>query len=76
MSDEQPAPLMPELLSAREREVLGLVAHGLPPAEICEQLGITSSTVRTHIEHARGKLGARTQAQAVAKAIATGQLEV
>ena len=63
-----------EVLSPREREVLVLVSEGLTAREIAERLAIGVSTVRTHVENARTKLGARTRAEAVARAVATGQL--
>jgi DNA-binding CsgD family transcriptional regulator len=61
-------------LTAREAEVLALVAEGLSGAMISERLGISKATVRTHVEHARGRLGASTRAEAVMRAIETGQL--
>lgn len=61
-------------LTAREREVLGLVAQGLTNARIARRLGLSPATVRTHLEHIRTKLGARTRAQALARAIARGDL--
>lgn len=63
-----------ERLTPREKEVLALVAQGLPSAQIAEKLNVRESTVRTHVEHARGRLGAHTRAEAVLKAIQTGQL--
>jgi DNA-binding CsgD family transcriptional regulator len=54
--------------SPREREVLGLVGMGLSSAEISERLGISRSTVETHIRSAKAKLGARTRRQAAALA--------
>jgi DNA-binding CsgD family transcriptional regulator len=63
-----------EALSPREREVLGLVGEGLTTSRIADRLGIAAATVRTHVENARGKLGARSRAEAVTRAIATGQL--
>jgi len=44
-------------LSTREREVADLVACGLPDKEIARRLGISITTVRTHIDHAFRKLG-------------------
>lgn len=61
-------------LTAREREVLALVAQGLTNARIARRLGLSAATVRTHLEHIRTKLGARTRAQALARAIARGDL--
>lgn len=62
-------------LSPREREILALVARGFTSARIAKRLGLKPSTVRTHVEHIRDKLGVRTRAQAVAKATALGQVE-
>jgi len=63
-----------EPLTPRERQVLALVAEGLSGSRISRRLGIQPSTVRTHVEHARDKLGATTRAQAVACALAQGWL--
>jgi len=62
-------------ISPREVQVLRLVALGGSNAEIAEQLGISSETVRNHVRGARGKLGARTKAHAVALAIEGGLFE-
>lgn len=52
-------------LSAREREVLGLVTFGLANAQIAERLGLSEKTVRNHISHVFDKLGVSTRAQAI-----------
>ena len=62
-------------LSPREREVLQLVARGFTSGRIARRLGISLSTARTHVEHIRDKLGVRTRSQAVAKAIALGEID-
>jgi two-component system, NarL family, nitrate/nitrite response regulator NarL len=67
--DEQP------LLSAREREVLGLVAEGLNGPDIARRLQIAPSTVRTHMDHLYAKLDASERAELVAKAMRRGLLE-
>ncbi len=54
-----------ERLSAREREVLRLVAGGHTSVEIGVRLGISSMTVNTHIKNIYRKLQVRTRAQAV-----------
>lgn len=64
-----------EPLSARERQVLTHVARGFTTAEIARRLSVSPATVRTHVEHARTKLGARTRAEAVAKALASGAIQ-
>ena len=62
----------PGELSAREREIVHLVALGRSGPEIAEELGIAHDTVRTHVRNAMDKLGARSRAHMVAKAIGEG----
>jgi DNA-binding NarL/FixJ family response regulator len=64
----KPATDMPQL-SAREREILRLLADGLNNEEIGRRLYISHETVRTHLRKAMGKLGANTRAHAVALAL-------
>lgn len=59
-------------LTAREREVIGLVALGGTAAEIADDLHISHHTVRTHLRNAMDKLGARSRAHLVAKALGCG----
>jgi DNA-binding NarL/FixJ family response regulator len=56
-------------LTPRELEVLQLLVEGLRPTEISEELCISQKTTSTHLEHILAKLGAHSQAQAVAFAI-------
>ena len=60
----------PRTLSAREREVVRLVAHGHTGPEIADELGIAHDTVRSHVRNAMDKLGARSRAHLVAKVMA------
>jgi DNA-binding NarL/FixJ family response regulator len=62
-------------LTAREQEILTLLAEGLAPDEIAERLYISARTVGTHMEHLFRKLGVRTRAQAVAVAFREGLVE-
>jgi two-component system OmpR family response regulator len=62
-------------LTSRESQVLALLADGLTPSEVAEDLIISRSTVGTHIEHIYEKLGARTRAHAVGIAFRSGVLE-
>ncbi len=59
-------------LTARELEVLLLLADGLEQPEIARRLTISPKTVGTHIEHVLGKLGVHSRAQAVAVAYRSG----
>ena len=61
-------------LSPREREVLGLLAHGKTSAEVGVELGVAEETVQTHVRRSMAKLDARSRTQAVASAIRLGWL--
>lgn len=62
-------------LSAREREVLTLIAQGRSAPEIAEHLFLGVTTVRTHMQHIYDKLGVSERASAVAVAARRGLLE-
>jgi PAS domain S-box-containing protein len=59
-------------LTAREREIVRLVALGGTAREIGDELHISHDTVRTHVRNAMEKLHARSRAHLVAKALAQG----
>lgn len=61
-----------ELLSQRETEVLYLVARGLANKHVARELGITESTVKTHVSVILAKLGLPTRTQLAFYAARTG----
>ena len=69
------APL-PEPLTEREREVLGLLAQGKANKEIAAALVITERTVKFHISSIMGKLGAGNRTEVVSLAVQQGLIEL
>ncbi|MFF0063934.1 response regulator [Streptomyces sp. NPDC005279] len=69
---QQPGPKLPDGLTAREGEVLTLIAEGLTNVEIARRLHISTATVKTHINNLFAKTGIHDRAQAVRYAYREG----
>jgi DNA-binding CsgD family transcriptional regulator len=62
------------VLTPRERECIAYVADGRSDWDIADVMSISETTVVTHIQNAKRKLGSRTRAQAVAQCYLKGLL--
>jgi len=69
-------PDIEDVLTAREREVVALAAHGLSNEDIAEQLFVSPYTARTHVHRAMSKLNARDRAQLVVIAYQSGLVTI
>jgi DNA-binding CsgD family transcriptional regulator len=65
-----------EALTARELEVLALVADGLPNRDIAASLGISEHTVKFHLASIFGKLAVSTRTEAVQRGLRLGVIEI
>jgi len=65
---DYPVPGLIEQLTARETQVLELLAVGSPNQRIAEDLVISLDTVKKHVTHLFGKLGAANRTEAVTRA--------
>jgi DNA-binding NarL/FixJ family response regulator len=63
---------IPEALTAREVQVLELLAEGLPNKAVARRLGISDQTVKFHVASLSGKLGAANRTDAVRRAVRRG----
>ena len=71
-----PVDSIEEPLTAREREVLAVLADGLPNKAIASRLGISDQTVKAHVAAICGKLDALNRTDAVRRAIRRGLVVV
>jgi DNA-binding CsgD family transcriptional regulator len=62
-------------LTPREVDVLRLLAEGVTTGDAAVRMGVSESTVRTHVEHMRHKLGVNTRAALVANGFVLGYLD-
>jgi len=69
--DDQPPQAFPELTD-REREVLALIAEGLPNPEITRRLVLSPKTVRNHVSNILAKLQVRDRSEAIVRAREAG----
>ena len=72
-SHQEEVPL--ERLSPRELEVLQLLTQGQTNREIAQNLTVSVSTVKIHVEHILAKLGVSDRTQAAVRAIQLGLLQ-
>jgi DNA-binding NarL/FixJ family response regulator len=72
LAGRRPAVRRPPALSAREREIMQLLALGNTGDEVADQLFLSSETVKTHIRNAVAKLEARNRVHAIAIALREG----
>jgi NarL family two-component system response regulator LiaR len=69
---QRPGEAPRERLTAREHEVLDLIARGFSNKRIARELGLSEKTVKTHVGHVLAKLGVADRTQAALHAVRTG----
>jgi len=67
-NNNRPSPLAISTLTAREQEILQLLAEGLAVSVMAELLNVSRVTVRNHLQHIQAKLGVHSQVETVAYA--------
>jgi two-component system nitrate/nitrite response regulator NarL len=71
-SDHRQAAMQSASLSAREREILGLLVDGVESRQIARRLSIAPNTLRSHVQNILTKLGAHSRLEAAALAVQYG----
>jgi DNA-binding NarL/FixJ family response regulator len=61
-------------LTARQLEILTLLAQGVRPKDIAAQIGVTPQTLRTHVQNMLTRLGVHSKTEAVALAMRQGKI--
>ena len=74
-TEQQPHAEKIASLTAREHEILLLMAQGLSNGELCQRLFVSEATVKTHVSHILAKLAARDRVQAVVIAYEAGLMD-
>jgi two-component system, NarL family, response regulator LiaR len=72
---QEPGSEPAERLTPREREVLALIARGMPNKLIARELEISEKTVKTHVGHVLAKLGVTDRTQAALQAVREGLVD-
>ena len=62
-------------LTARERQILALLASGTSNSDIAGRLGISVNTVTRHLTHVYAKIGAENRVQAIRQALELGLIQ-
>jgi DNA-binding NarL/FixJ family response regulator len=68
--------MAPNMLTAREIEVLEALANGASTGQVAQMLFISNKTVKNHLAHIYAKLGASSRTQAVAAAVRLGIVRI
>ncbi len=72
----EPVEELSEPLTARERQVLGLLGAGLPNKQIARELGISEHTVKFHVSSIYARLGVSNRAEAVGRGARYGLISL
>lgn len=76
LSDMAEETMSDRILTARERQVLELIADGSTSEFAAEQLGLATRTIEAHVRNACNKLGATNRVQLIAKAIKAREIDL